>query len=358
MNKTLYLSAASLSFICAISAVEQKANAPTASASFLYWNANQDGLEYAAEYHVNSSQTVYKGSDLDIRENWNPGFRLGLGWLFGHYDEWALTLDWTYYYSKARRTRSSSDFQSKNFAPHWSAILGPIASSAKADWSMHFNTLDLSLSREYSLSKRISCRPFMGLRGAWIDQNYKTNYDGVWEFITNFVTPSYQRQPTSMKADLDFKALGLRAGGDLVWHFCKNWGLFGKAAGSLLYGKFDVTERFKGYRPNTGVGSTATLTPVFVTLDDNYHRARVNLEASGGIQWGTDFCKGKYHVSLGASWEISYWFDQNQLFQIAFSRDSRMVTSTTAAANDDLSTVRQDGDLAFQGVTFNIDLHF
>lgn len=335
-----------------------RSNGPTLEADFFYWNANEDGLEYASEVTVDSALTQYKGSDLDIRGKWKPGFRVGLGWLFGNFDQWDLSLDWTWYYTKASRSAESNDITSRQLIPHWMGTLGPLATSAKSTWNLHLNTLDLSLGRDYYISKRITAKPFMGLRAAWIDQDVKASYNGAWSFAT-LAGLSVLQQNTHFKADSDFKGLGLRAGADFVWHFCDQWGLVGKAAGSILYGKYDLKESIKGFGPDQ-FAAVPTLKVNNISIDDDYHRIRANIEAAGGIQWERGFSNDKYHLTLGLSWEMSYWFSQNQFFQVTTAHDSRPVLGGTGTVSSDnsLTQVRQNGDLSFQGVTFNANVNF
>ncbi len=52
--------------------------------------------------------------------------------------------------------------------------LGSVADHALASWRLNFNTLDLSLGRNYFVGRFLSLHPYLGIRAVWIDQNYKS----------------------------------------------------------------------------------------------------------------------------------------------------------------------------------------
>lgn len=348
-----------------------QANGPFIAAEFLYWRADEDGLAYAANTRVSPDLTSYNAKDLDIHGEWKPGTRVAVGYLFDNFDQWDLTLGWTYFYDKANQRREGSTFPtgvaitsapSHQLIPHWFAALGPTASSAEAHWNVHFNTVDLEVGRNYFISKNISLRPHMGVRGVWIDQDYKAKYNGVWTVLiiptASLPVAEFLENHTKFKGDLDYKGAGLVTGADLLWRFTPNWGFFGRVGGSLTYGRFDVKERFNGFRPNVG----AVLTPVDVTVKRAFNRVRANLETAAGFQWEKGLYNDKYHISFRACYELSEWFQQNELFEIAFSHDSRLVAeigSTLLTSDDDIITiVPSHGDLSFQGLTLHADFNF
>ena len=201
----------------------------------------------------------------------------------------------------------------------------------------------------------------MGVRGVWIKQHYKANYNGVWTF-SNFSpvaapTIDFLEAHTKFKGDLEYKGGGLVAGADLLWHFTPSWGFFGRVGGSLNYGRFDVKESFNGFRPNIHT----TLTPVNITVKRDFNRVRANLETAAGFQWEKGLCNDKYHIALRACYELSEWFQQNELFELAFSHDGRILdvaTGITASDDDILTVVPSHGDLSFQGLTLHADFNF
>ncbi len=340
-------------------------NGPFIAAEFLYWRADEDDLAYAVDTHVNSDMTVYKGKDLDLHGEWKPGARVALGYLFDNFDQWDLTLGWTFFHDKAHHSRKSSNFQTHPFIPNWSSILGPRASSAAARWRLNFNTVDLEVGRNYFISKNISLRPHIGARGVSIHQHYKANYNGVWtieSFSQSGVAISgFLQNPTSFRGKLEYNGGGVVTGADLLWHFNKNWGFFGRVAGSLVYGRFEVRETFDGWRPAAN-SSGSFLTPVDITIKRNFNRVRANLETAAGFQWETGLYKDKYHLAFRACYELSEWFQQNELFELVLARDSRVLGFASMtdlfSADDDIDLVPSHGDLGFQGLTLRAEFHF
>ena len=171
-------------------------------ADFLYWRADCEGLDSVS---------------------WRPGFRVGVGYTFAKKDFWDLMALWTHF---------------------------------KAESTITYNVYDLDLGRDYFISKAVSIRPFLGVRGATIDQRLNK-----------------------------FWGAGAHIGTSMQWHFTKEFSFLGTIGGSLLYGKFkqlDIT---------TGAA---------------------NLEAMLGFGWEKFFYQNRYRLSVKAGYEWSEWFSQNR----------------------------------------------
>lgn len=275
-------------------------------ADFIYWRADEDNLEYA--------QTV--GSKFHRPGNkWDPGFKLGIGYTSKGQDFWDVFFRWTWFHSKQNSSASGT------LLPWWQpSLTGATATTASADWTLRYNTLDLEVGRSYFISKTIGLRPTAGLRGAMINQNYKVNYTGTPVGATDF------------KADTDFWGIGVRVGADFQWHFTKSWAVTSSLAGALLYGSFDVKEH-------------VNLTSTKVDLS----RVAPNLEASLGLQWDMFFSKDRCHCTVGLGYEFSEWFSQNQIIR------SELFTNagTTFTHSEHAS-----GDLGLQGMTLKVAFDF
>ncbi len=306
---------------------------------FLYWKTNEDGLEFAFTSDSAPLSTATSDGKLhDVKFEWSPGFRVGAGYTF-KYDAWDLYANWTHLDTTARKSLTNNSPAENTLTQTWftpqigaSSFLN--ATGASARWRMHYNTGDLELARFFFVSRTLALRPFMGVRGAWIEQRYRARYTGG-----DFGTIS----PTTFRAHNNFSGGGLRAGLNMLFHFSRNWGLFGKASGSLVYGRFEIREKVTGIVP----GGTASAT--IFEEKHSMNRVRANAEAGGGLQWEYFFCNNKMHVVLSAGYEIVEWFNQNELRE--FRRDS------TVANNFGFSIAR-DGDLGMQGFTLAARLEF
>jgi hypothetical protein len=320
------------------------------TADFLYWQAKEDGLEYALESKIITSDPFTVESDLhDLDFNWNPGFRAGLGYIFGNHDQWDLSLIYTYMRNDGHGSKSTNDLQEDPLSAMWAPfVLGPFALEAKAHWHLSFNVLDCELGRNYFISKNIALHPHMGLRGAFIYQNYKADYVGVFRFTNGALSGN-----TNYKADNDFKGVGLRAGTDFLWHFSSHWGLFGKAAGALFYGHFHLEEDFRGLSLS-GQGGSVSLNERNVSSSRGMMRTRFNVDASIGIQWETFFSKKKRHLTLNLGYDLSHWFNQNELRAVTIVFDTQSLGGGVDSQIQAETFNNSSGSLGLQGVSFNV----
>ncbi len=341
------------------------------SADFLYWKAQEDGLEYAATFiPIDNSTMSYSEKLKGVSFRWKPGFRVGTGYVFNTHDYWDLGLEWTWFYNRAESSVSipvsSTNLFNPAFSPAssitptWggntfqtpaSGSLQPLIESclsASATWSLHYNMLDLDLGKHYFISKAFSLKPYFGVRGGWINQDYVAEYTQVLG-----ITPDPAEFPAKMRADIDFSGAGPRLGLDMQWHFNCQWSLVGEISGSVLYGPYKSRQTYTTFLEITG-GAFDFFAPFVYTDTRNQHRFQANLETALGLQWEMDFQKIN-HFSLGAYYEFSQWFRQNRLI-----RSLPQIITDVAVLNtvEYEPFVREHGDLSLQGFTVKARLDF
>lgn len=303
-------------------------------ADFLYWRADVDNLDYGYEYEFDKSTN---GERLNLKFNWNPGFRVGIGYLFGQHDQWDLKFCYTWFHNSAHASEHNSGFGDAIIYPTWvSPLTGRVATEASAHWKLHYNVFDAELGRDYFISRKIALRPFAGLRGAWINQNYDANYQGTLSSLDD---------TASFDAENDYHAGGFRTGGDMMWHFTENWGIVSKISASLLYGQFEVEQSTKAEFSN---GTTTRL-----KSKDKLNKVRTNMDGAIGLMYQSDVNNNKQHISLSALYELTYWFNQNEMYKINYSG-----TTTTLSTATTLDTQPQGGDLGMQGLTIKFQYNF
>ncbi len=306
-------------------------------ADFIYWRADEDGLDYVLTN--NGSHTVFHKPGV----NWDPGFKVGVGYTWGNQDFWDLFVRWTYLNTHQDGNKKTSLGDASNvLTPVWSpAVTGQEALSASATWQMRYNTWDLEMGRDYFISKTLALRPHMGLRGASIRQHYDTKYLGVINLVSTPV-PIFK---TGMKAENSFWGIGARAGAQLNWHFTRDWSVIGSVSGSLLYGHFDLNQKINGV--------LGVVTPTTFHFKDEFSKVATNLEAGLGFEWETFFCDDDYRVAISLSYEFSEWFSQNRMkeFELFNNVINGQLTGTTWVGD-------KKGDLGLQGGTLRVRFDF
>jgi len=301
-----------------------------AIADALYWKPTQDDLTYTFRNHeeVDAQGNVnglFSGNAKDLKPDWNVGFRLGLGYNMP-YDQWDLELVWTNY---RNNSHSSTDAPPKGYLLSALSPIGVGGGSglwnAEATLKLRYDTLDLELGRAFYTSKALSFRPFVGARLARINERFNAKSTGI-------INPIFGRNLFTKFQNL-FHAWGARAGLDMNWRFGSHWGIIGRAAGSIVYGRYHVSSIQT---------ASSSISGFEYDVSNGFHRVRFNAEGMAGIEWDAYVNRNRAHLFFSLGYEITEWFDYNH---------------TRNFFNGALY-VQKGGDLGLQGVTFSARVDF
>jgi len=339
-----------------------------------YWNSHQDGMEFAIKNNVQFPEItlpiitpVVDGSILALNNlvdaeyknphfKWDFGFKVGIGYCTTC-DGWDFGVEWTWYRGKANSHIESESSDNTTLLPLYSAFAsvagGPLyASDIDAHWELKLNLIDIELGRNFWTSKYLSIRPFIGLRIAYLDQDYKIENKGG--SFGSFGEPTGLTQDAvnnEVCIENDYHGVGVRGGLDSTWNFGCGWALYGNLAASIVYGKFDIDSE----ETNRLAISPHTKTKV-ADWEDNFRASRAMLDLALGVQWAGMFCDCQYGFRIALGWEHHMFFDQNQMWRINRIGDG----SNTVLPNTSGENVyhQRRGDLDTQGWTLTVDFSF
>jgi hypothetical protein len=326
-------------------------NGFTMDGSFLYWNAKADGYGFAYKTRIKGGSggvpTMIKG-DLDFEApsfgSWDPGFQIAIGYVISQRQQWHTRLAWTRFNTSSDTSLSTSSIDlTKHLTPLLFPILtGPLADRAKAHFSLNFNTLDLDLGRQFFVGKWLSLAPKVGVRAAWIDQDFKVNYRSYFPTSSTIFIEN-----TSFKADQNFSGIGLKFGSDIEFYFAKSWSILGNVSGSLLMGHININEKIAGLI----VIDPLVAIPEKVKIKNSIHRIRSNLEGQLGLQWQTYFYKNRFRFACAALYSFAYWFNQNNLIDVS-------TTFSPGLSEPVVNDISQSQDLQLQGLNIKLGIDF
>lgn len=266
--------------------------------------------------------TVNSGGNPDtvlydtMRFHWDPGFRIGFGY---NSEDLGCDTQFCYTWFQTQASAQASGSVTSGFMS--SKFYGPYQ-SGKINFKIHFNMFDLDLGKRICASKTISFRPFIGIKGGWINQLLDTKWF--------FSTPG---QYAIENAKNEFVGVGPRTGVNTNWLLGTiNEYLFSLScdfAMSYMWGNWTL----KDFYTNNSV------TPYdFVTTVGGRHFGALIFQGLLGVQM--DFCFSPLNspAHFKVFYEIQDWVSQLQIFN-----------DITGANNI---------DLLLQGVTVELAINF
>ena len=319
---------------------------------FLLMHVKEEGLEYAMTQNtltgINENDNAFPLTGGDIQGyseghhnwDWTGGCRVAMGFYL-NYDCLNAEANWTYI---RINNDSGKNVTGGVLLPFWltpNLDLGLFVNdniSSSARWTGNLNTLDIKLGKPYHISRFVIFNPHLGLRMAWIDQDYTSRNGGNFD-----LTLIGDGENLEMSAKNDFWGVGPRVGIDTEWHFADSWYLFGNMAASLLYSHFDVFQEV--------ILDKKTL----YQLKHDFYTNSPNMEIILGLCWCHLFSKNRYMVSLKAAYEMHQWWEQNRLRRF-FDKDSGILGNPLSASSSNDEVAR--GDLTVNGFSFAIQFDF
>lgn len=297
------------------------------TADFIYWKAQQDGLDFATSGIFDafgpiaaippSFTHVGKGEAKEPNFQFQPGFKVGLGLAFAH-DGWDLHANYTWLNPNNHTTTINAPSDSYLTNTNWGDVylysMSCTLASASASWKLNFNVLDVDLGRNFFLSRFLTLRPFFGLKGAWLTENYDITYvpysviplaDG------GFISATYKMREK-------IQGIGIRSGLSPVWHFARNLGLYGDLACSAMWNHFSV-RRNDFFEEPSGPLNT-------INYEQSFHRVTPVLELGIGLTYMGWFSNEKYLLEVKAGWEEQVWFSMNKFIDPLLTPTGNLTT--------------------------------
>lgn len=271
----------------------------------LYWRAYESGLSCGAglveesqsfssdgRFHIKVSE-----KDCDPNFRWELGLRLALRYGF-NCSWWDANIAATYFHSKNNETRRQVK---------------------KGEWQLDFDQVDLTVGRTIWINGCFDWRPFVGIRGAKVDQCLKSrnchldSYSSD-EFFIGTRLHDYQ----------NFRGIGPLLGAELNWDIGCGFKFYGNLSGAILYG--DVHAKFL----DTDMNECCTVTS---QVEQCFFGSQPVFDIEIGVCWHRSFCKNRLQLLLKLGLEHHRLFNYNQLSFI-------------------------NGDLCLDGATFSGTIRF
>lgn len=272
----------------------------------LYWRATET-LDWVHTNNLDPSNLLI--GFQAVKYNFDPGFRVGLGYE-GDFDT-------RVYYTQFKT--EGLDWANGNLT---TGFLGGRLSqtipattfyqTGQAKFKINFNMIDWNIGKQFQVTKSLMLHPIVGLEGGTIRQQFDTNF---------------QSQPLSITERVrnNFAGFGPKAGIESKLVFLSindfNYSLVADLSTSYLWGKWHITD----------IEQTSSMGSVIVNVAPRNFGA---LSIQGLIGASMNY----NNLSIKLAYELSDWFNQCQIF--------------------DDETGTQNNDLILQGLTLNLAYRF
>lgn len=288
------------------------------TADVMYWLASEEVSSIWADIIAVDTQAVGNIKVPGFNFKWDSGFRIGLDSHVLH-DQWDTAFYWTQFHTNAQHSISSISqlVPAQEFFAGF--LSGDNPRSMCAAWRLSFNLVDWELGRNYCISKRLSMRPFLGIRAGWINQSINAQYDGL---IIN-EAPTNNSGKEHVKNN--FFGIGPSGGVNSTWNMChcgsQFFGMFGDFSTAALWGTWTCSDVY---------ANTLSYTSSVNTKKSSL--AALAFRGLMGIAWDTSINADKYHFTAKIGYEMQFWLNQLRIntFQLQ----------------------RLQADLTLQGITF------
>lgn len=284
-------------------------------AQFLEWQVREGGADLVGELispvgTANPSVTL-----LDAPFNWHAGFRIGGGYRSAN--AWDSIVYYTMYNTQASNQLSAPG---QLYSPYIGNFFqnntigngnGPFYDAMNFLWKIYYYTLDVELGRTFKIDKILTLRPFLGLKGAIINQSINTRWQGPNTLVSNVPVPITSFSSATENLSNDFYGIGPSFGLNTTWPIhtftSGTLSLIGNFSVALMWGKW----RYKdNYQTNTAASVTVT--------GKDIDGAAPMTRGVVGLEWLASFAKTNVIASL--SYEGQAWFDQMQFNSLSSGR--------------------------------------
>ena len=223
---------------------------------------------------------------------WDWGLRTGVGWNTV-VKNWNLIATYTKFHTKPFASTATSEGL---VMPTWEEVNvkrnEPMGDRNLVAWRLHLDLADLELGKSFEPMEKVSLRPHLGVRAAWIYQKRKkaqVDQDEV----------SHRKQP--LFCSNNCIGLGGRGGVDSLWQVGKGLSLFGDGALSLLAGYYNIDQKKRPVQKGFQMSDE----------ENGITNGIATAEMSLGMQYERALSSRKF-FTIRVGYEVNYIFNQTR----------------------------------------------
>ncbi len=171
---------------------------------------------------------------------------------------------------------------------------------------------DWELGRNYRVSKALSLRPFLGVKGGWIYQSIHSQWYNPDRTGAAFFNVGREN------LENNFWGIGPTTGINTQWNLFNKQSqfyLFGDFSGALMWGHWSFSDLFRNDLPQQ----------VVVDLQ-NINGGASTIRTFMGFGCDLNFSQSQYRFTAKLGYEMQFWLDQLQFYSFTAGRLVNMLT--------------------------------
>lgn len=269
----------------------------------LFWKASVGGSDNWSQVIIPATTTAFQDVTVNsVPFKYNTGYRIGFGYQ-NPQDSWDTLIYYTGYKTRGKDQQYGNVFVDYignffvNNTDGSSIPSAPYYGIGAIQWKLVFDTLDLELGRTIQIDEILILRPYLGLKGAIINQSMYTS----WQNPVNVTT--FTQAHENLKNN--YWGLGPVLGLKSTWPFYKEGpntlGLFGNLSGALMWGDWSFSDNYGNNVPMT----------VTVTHRDLYGASTMG-RGQVGLEWESKLHQADLIARL--SYEAQVWLSQMEFY--------------------------------------------
>jgi hypothetical protein len=293
---------------------------------FLYWTAESASLEYS----ITQTKDDSTGADLFSRGEyniskyeWDPGFRISLGW-FNAPKYWRVLLGYTYQRISGSDTKTAPSEANQFLLGTYPQVISSTLSKASSNIKVDYDLLDFLVARIFIPNEHLRIRFIGGLTSTRLRQEFNIAYE------------NNLNEKNDIFNKWKFYGLGLKLGSDLDWFWGNDFYLSASAYEASIIGRYHNVYKMKA--------TTDSLDRADAMYKD--YRLAFHVNFLLGPSYQRSFEKNRFEIFLG--YELNTFFNLNEIIQ-----------STRSTASDPSSTpIHNSSAFSMHGLTARLTLDF
>jgi hypothetical protein len=272
---------------------------------FLYWTAEVADLDYALVMNTparDTSNNLYAQGDYQhAKYNWDPGFRITLGYFNApHYWQVYGTYTWQYITGRTHVEKPSQDdlYLVSTWPDDIAASSENPLLAADSCVRLNYSVADLIFDRVYITNPHLRLKLLGGLVGAYIKQRFYIDY-------------STAENASHIYNMWRFGGIGFRLGVGLDWFLGADFYLTAKATTAVLLGSYKNQSYQVANRLSDHEGDDITIPVRNATYTD--WRPSFETQFLVGPSYQKSFKSWRFELFAG--YEITSWFNINEIYR-------------------------------------------